>query len=134
MCDLPPNARRAEQIVRELSAISVGHGCEDIAAVFGAFQRNLRNSRKLPADGVCVLICVRSQTVKINLLVKVDVLLWSFSASWIAGVIKAGAVRVPRHTTARGTPVHPRNHIRQRLSASDIVNVDVTVFAAALGK
>ncbi len=117
-----------------LAAIAVLDGGEQPASVIAGVQLNLGDARKLFANNVGVLLGIGAELVKINLLIKVGIVLGTLVALRIARVIKAGAVGLPRDAAAGGGEVHPRHHVGKFFPGRHLEHVSRGIFGTALGK
>ncbi len=130
--DLFPLAVRAEQVKSEIAAVTIGHGRDHIFAVVRSFENDLGDARKIFADRVCVFAVGRSEFMKINLLIKIQVSVWPLAFARKARVINAGAIRIPGRASAGGRILHMRDRIGQRFAGRGFVKMQCAVFASAL--
>src|SRR5262249_46596727 len=125
---------RGQKVVSKFSAITVLHRREQVTAVLGAFQRDFRDPRKLPAENVGIRVGRRPDFVEVDLLIERLIFLRPFIAAWIVRVVKAGTVGVQGHAAARRGELHAWYDITKRLASSHIVNVDRTFLAPPFRK
>ena len=129
-----PAAIRFEQEMRVLAAIAIGHGGKQPATVLTGMKFNLRNAGQAAAELIGVLFQGGAQSMKIDLLVEIQVLRRAFAGMGVTGVIKPAVIAIPRHAAATGGILHAGNLVGQLPAGGDIVNVNGAVFAAILRK
>ena len=95
--------------MREIAAIAVGHGGENVFSIARSFELDLGDAGKVFADGIGVLGIGRPDFMKINLLIKIQVRIWSLALTGKSRVINSGSVRVPSRAPAGGGILHVRN-------------------------
>src|SRR6266478_4387447 len=120
--------------MRKIATIAIRNGRENVSAVVRGFQNDLCDPRKIFSDGVRILRVRRSEFVKIDLLIKVQVSFGPLTCSGKTRVIDSGAVGVPGRAAARRRILDMRDTVRQRLTGSSLVKVKRTVFTSTLGK
>src|SRR4051794_39325108 len=112
------------------AAVAVQDGGEHVAAIVRSLECGLRDAWKLLADGVGVRGRRRTERVKPDLLIEVNVRLGAFARLRIARVPESGTVAVPRHSAAAGRIVDVFDDVAERAAAVDVEYVDRTIFAA----
>src|SRR5438045_8095801 len=81
--------------MREITAITVRNGSENVFSIMGRFEFDLSDAGKVLADRIGVLGIGRPDFMKINLLIKIQVRIWSFTFARKPRVINSGPVGVP---------------------------------------
>src|SRR5437773_10062855 len=59
--------------MRELPAIAVRYSCENVFAVAGSSEGDLRDLWEVFANRICVLCVGRAELMKVNLLIKIQI-------------------------------------------------------------
>ena len=95
--------------MREITAIAVRDGSENVFSIVGRFELDLGDARKVFADGIGVLGIGRSDFMKINLLIKIQVRVWSFAFAGKSRVINSRSIGVPGCAAAGGGILDMRN-------------------------
>jgi len=65
--------------MREIAAIAVRDGSENVFSIVGRFELDLGDAGEVFADRINVLGIGRPDFMKINLLIKIQVRIWSFA-------------------------------------------------------
>ena len=89
LVDLLPDAVVAANEVLDFAAIAVAHRRQDRVAVRRGIQCDFCDSRKVLPELVPILGHRRSEFVKVNLLIEIEVLLWTLAFTRITRVEKA---------------------------------------------
>src|SRR5580658_1025978 len=100
--------------MRVLAAVSVGHARKNELSVFAGIERDLGDTWEVLAQRVQILLRLCTQTVKIDLLIEIEVRRGPFTRARVARIVEARSVRVPRQAAARGSPIHAWNYVRER--------------------
>ena len=132
--DLGPVAGLIHEIVSELAAVSVGYGCDEPFSVIAGLQLNFGDAGEVFSEDVGVLVGVGAETVKINLLVEVEICLRAFGALRVAGVEEAGGVGLPGDAAAGGGEVDAGNTVGKFFAGGGFEDVGGAVFGAVLGE
>ncbi len=129
--DLPDRAVQAQQVVRVLATIAIGHRRDHGAAARPGLQRDLRHLGEILAHHVTVLGGVLADAVVIDLLIEM-LALGRLAGLGVARVPEARAVIAPGHAAAAGGVLHARDDRIHRLAAGHVDDVQRTVLAAVL--
>src|SRR6476660_7710471 len=71
--DLLPRSIWPKQIMREIPAIAVRYSRENVFAVAGSCEGDLRDSWEVFANRICVLCVGRAELMQVNLLIKIEI-------------------------------------------------------------
>ncbi len=107
--DLLPVFIWPKQIMREVPAIAVRYSRENVFAVAGSCEGDLRDSCEVFANRICVLCVGRAELMKVNLLIKIQISVRPLTFPGKTRVINAGAICVPSRTAARRGILDMRN-------------------------
>src|SRR6516162_11437989 len=129
---LDPLPRRIEQIMRELTAIAVGDSDQQITPIVRRTELDLSDAREIPADHVRVHARWCAEFVKVDLLIKVTVLLRALITLRITGVVEAGCIFVPRHITASSWELDTGHYVRKFLAGGNLEHMDRAVLTAVV--
>src|SRR5215468_753284 len=129
---LDPFPRRILQIMRELTAIAVGDSDQQITPIVGRTELDLSDAREIPADNVCVHARGGAEFVKVDLLIKVTVLLRALITLRITSVVEAGCILVPRHITASSWELNAGHYVRKFLAGGNLEHMDRAVLTAVV--
>src|SRR5439155_6454268 len=132
--DLLPRSIWPEQIMREIPAIAVRYSRENVFAVAGRGEGDLRDSWEVFADRILVLCAGRAELMKVNLLIKIEISIWPLAFPGKLCVKNPGAIRVPSRTAACRGILDMRNRVWERFARRSFVKVKCSIFAAAFGK
>ena len=132
--DLLPRPIWPEQVMREVSAITICYRRENVFAIARSFESDLRNSGELFANRISVLGVGRAEFVEINLLIKIKISVRPLAFPGKARVINSSSIAVPGGAASCRWILNMRNRVRQRLARRGLVKVKCAVFAAAFGK
>src|SRR5947208_10802647 len=114
--------------MREITAITVRNGSENIFSIMGRFEFDLSDAGKVP-DRIGVLGIGRPDFMKINLLIKIQVRIWSFTFARKPRVINSGPVGVPSCAATGGGILHVRDCILPRFDGRCLDVVHYFIFA-----
>jgi len=120
--------------MREVPAIAVRYSRENVFAVAGYREGDLRDSWKVLADRILVLCFGRAELMKVNLLIKIQISIWPLALPRKPCVKNPRAVRIPSCTAACCGVLNMRDRVRQRFPRRSFVKVKGAVFAATCGK
>src|SRR5438045_5635772 len=116
--------------MRELPAIAVRYSCENVFAVAGSSEGDLRDLWEVFANRICVLCVGRAELMKVNLLIKIEISIRPLAFPGKARVKNPGAIRVPSRAAARRGILDVCDCIRQRFARRSFVKVKCAVFTA----
>ena len=95
--------------MRKIAAIAVRDGSENVFSIVGRFELDLGDAGKIFADGIDVLGIGRPDFMKVNLLIKIQVRIWSSAFAGKSRVINSRSIGVPGGAAAGGGILHVRN-------------------------
>ena len=120
--------------MRKVPAIAVRDGRQNVFAVGRGFESDLCNSWKVFADRIGVLRVGRSDFVKVNLLIKIQISIGPLAFPRKTGVINARSISILGRAPSCGGILNVRNRVRQGLASRGLVKMKRPVLAAAFGK
>src|SRR5207247_3187548 len=132
--DLLPAFIWPEQIMREIPAVAVRYSRENVFAVAGCGEGDLRYSWKVFADRILVLCVGGAELMKVNLLIKIEISIWQLVFPGKPCVKHPGAIRVPSRTAACRGILDMRNRVWERFARRSFVKVKCSIFASAFVK
>ena len=120
--------------MRKVPAIAVRDGRQNVFAVARGFESDLCNSWKVFADRIGVLRVGRSNFVKVNLLIKIQISVGPLAFARKARVINARSISIPSRAPSCCGILNMRNPVREGLASRSLVKMKRPVLAAAFGK
>src|SRR5207237_9770059 len=94
--------------MREIAAIAVRHGGENVFSLMRRFELDLGDAGKVFSDRIGVFGIGRADFMKINLLIKIHVRIWSFAFARKSRVVNSVRIGMPSRAAVGGGVLHVR--------------------------
>ena len=120
--------------MREIPAVTIGHGGEDVVALLRGLESDLGDAREFFSQRVSVLRAGSADLVEINLLIKIQVRVRALPFTRETRVEKAGAIRFPGGASTGRRILHVLDRIGQSLPRGGLEEMESSVFTAAVRK